>query len=410
MNKIGKILLILACSGFLYSQLFPQDGTLYAGTDDNPFKEKLYPQGKKFPFGIWTIHTLHAMKQVKKDGFNFIQCYSPGEGTEEEIKQWLEWAKDTELFVMFNMGGFRKQAVFNEDGRHMKSFARRLETYKNYEHIAWWNLPEEKKINDGYEGPMIKAYCKYLHENDPLKRPVYMYPAAGHVAESIVPYVTYLDIIGGGIYTSLYKKARPWVLWVIQQEVKAIKESGVSNRMKVPIAFLQLSPGDGIPPTFTEIYYDIYASIIAGAKGVVAYYLHHSREVLGAYDAYAKAAKELAGEAPLGSAVLFGKNYPGISIKILSGPEIVTFLVNRNREEFQCPSINFSAKEHDGRFWLIAVNSSNEKVAAEFRGFPGRSETLKVSFEKREITLKNGSFREDFEPLAVHIYYKEGLK
>ncbi|MDO9565904.1 MAG: hypothetical protein Q7J15_04110, partial [Candidatus Desulfaltia sp.] len=319
MNKNIKVLLIVFCC-FPHCQLF-QVNNAGAGSF---FEEKLYPQGKKFSFGIWSVKNLQEMKQVKKDGFNFIQCYGPGEGTEEEIKQWLEWAKDTELFVMFNMGGFRKQAVFNEDGRHMKSFARRFETYKNYENIAWWHIPEEQQIGDAYEGPMIKEYCKYLHENDPQNRPVYMYIAGNYTKDDLVPYVEHLDIIGAGGYTSLYEYPRPWILWRTGQDTAAIQKANISDRPKAVISFLQmfledqkLGLGFGKAPTFKDIYHDIYASIAAGAKGVIAYHLSYSYQVPGVYDAFKKAAGEITGSGGLGEVILSGKDFNKVKLKII---------------------------------------------------------------------------------------------
>ncbi|MDO9541418.1 MAG: hypothetical protein Q7J98_03735, partial [Kiritimatiellia bacterium] len=99
MNTLSKILLVIFCL------IFP-----CCGAFSSDFTEKIYPEGKIFPISIWCVSSKSEMEQVKKDGFNLIHSYNYGEGSEEDTKQWLDWAKEAGLFVIFNMGGFKKQA------------------------------------------------------------------------------------------------------------------------------------------------------------------------------------------------------------------------------------------------------------------------------------------------------------
>lgn len=193
---------------------------------------------------------------------------------------------------------------------------------------------------------------------------------------------------------------------MIKQEVDAIRESGYVDE-RVPIAVLEMFKKSETKnvSTFTDSYHDVYAGIVAGAKGIMVYSYAHRREVPGTYDGYKKAAGEINGEEKLGEAILFGSNFGGIKLEVLSGPAIIPKFFDRKNEEFQIPSVNFIAKEYDEKIWLIAVNSSTEKISVEFRGFPKQTGILEEPFEKREISFEdNGNFKQDFEPLAVHIY------
>jgi hypothetical protein len=67
-------------------------------------------------------------------------------------------------------------------------------------------------------------------------------------------------------------------------------------------------------------------------------------------------------------------------------------------------AIHAIRKDHDGKVYVVAVNVTREAVAPTFalEGVgAGRAEVWK---ENRSVGVSNGSFRDTFEPLAVHIY------
>ena len=65
------------------------------------------------------------------------------------------------------------------------------------------------------------------------------------------------------------------------------------------------------------------------------------------------------------------------------------------------------AKEHDGALYLFAVNYDERQVAAEatlsIAGLPAGTEVT-VLDEHRTLRSAAGSFRDTFDPLAVHLY------
>ena len=60
-------------------------------------------------------------------------------------------------------------------------------------------------------------------------------------------------------------------------------------------------------------------------------------------------------------------------------------------------------KERDGHIYLFAVNAATETVRARFR-LEANLTDGKVLWENRKMSVVNGVFEDDFEPLGVHVY------
>ena len=67
------------------------------------------------------------------------------------------------------------------------------------------------------------------------------------------------------------------------------------------------------------------------------------------------------------------------------------------------PTIKFSAKEKDGKIYIIAVNESDKEADAGF-DLPFRISSMRVVFENREILCSDGWFTDKFAPYASHVY------
>ena len=70
------------------------------------------------------------------------------------------------------------------------------------------------------------------------------------------------------------------------------------------------------------------------------------------------------------------------------------------------PAVTMLLKRHGGAVYVIAVNAADKPVRARFdlKGFvPGRAEGRAV-WEKRQVSLDNGSFEDFFDTFGVHVY------
>jgi hypothetical protein len=70
------------------------------------------------------------------------------------------------------------------------------------------------------------------------------------------------------------------------------------------------------------------------------------------------------------------------------------------------PSIEILAKQSDKAVYLLTANADSRKGAATFR-LPESMRSLSemhVLFENRRIAVKEGTFTDDFDPYAVHVY------
>ena len=71
---------------------------------------------------------------------------------------------------------------------------------------------------------------------------------------------------------------------------------------------------------------------------------------------------------------------------------------------------NVGQKVVGDRFIVIAVNLSDQPVDAEIQLKGKTPDTLAVSGEKRSVAVRNGRFRDRFEPHTTHIYATGGVK
>lgn len=374
--------------------------------------ERPYPQGDAFPLGAYSLQPAEEMAGVASFGWNFGHSY-------QFDLDYLTAALENGLYSLARVPRVGEDTTW-EDVRAA------IEQYAQQENVLWWDLPEELRYWVPEEEEMLARMSQMTREIDPMQRPNYMYMPTHVTAERIAMDAPHLDIIGCGAYTEYHHMPRSWIRYAIEREIEGIRQAGFEvgqdylSGEKTPIAVLQLfyQPGNMSIISPIDARHDFWASIAAGARGVLIFSYWHKRDggVLQAtWDAYVECAQQLT-EADLGPVVLFGEPYE-VSFGIIGGPRMsAPFTPYGYNHEIRYPSLNVRAWTYEGDLYVIAVNSAERGVTARLFGLPDAATEAEALFEtvtpeaegaepmQRMIAISAGSLEDSFAGLGVHIY------
>jgi hypothetical protein len=193
--------------------------------------------------------------------------------------------------------------------------ARQMADLVSRKNIVWWAIhPEELRPWRADEMLYLETVAAAIRENDPLKRPVFLYNPNHRDAASLTPIARHVDVVGKGAYvnSSGKKRDRAWVRWGIEQELGAIQAAGRKGSIALLMPELCQDPEPGEEKEIPAwVRHDIYLGMASGAQGVNIWSLFKRREVKKTwqiwYDAYSACAKELQGPRGLAQVFLFGK-------------------------------------------------------------------------------------------------------
>ena len=368
-----------------------------------------YPQGKAFPLGLYSIHTLEEMRQEQPCGWNIAHTYS---------------MKPDYLGIVKEAGWSALAHLAKADEA---TTAATISELLGRGPVAWWDFPEEQRYWRDDEYAVVKNAFAWTRKYDPQRHPTFMYIANHYQAEAIARYVPYLDIIGAGTYTEYAHMPRGWVRWRTEETIRGIEGAGAKigpNYLRgektpigIPMLFADPRAMNVIGPV--AAYHDFYSCLASGARGIVVFSYWHRRDVgllQQSYEAYAKAASEVSGPQGLGQALLFGEEVK-LSFEITEGPpQTYPFRPTGLKEDVVFPSLNVLARRLGNTLYVIAVNSAERSLEARLTGLPAGVATLTVPFEKavgadgkptaetRTVTVKDGACSDAFPWLGVHVY------
>lgn len=370
-------------------------------------KEGVYPLGGEFPLGLYSVNPYGDMRAVKRHGWNLAHTY----GFKMEF---LDACASAKMGGMAHLPGKNKPLPEAQVAAVIKECA-------ESDYVAWWDLPEERRFWRKDEMAIVTEYAKWTRKHDPKKRPNYMYMPGHYLDTDVKPYVPHLDIVPASVYTTYSLMPHAWVRWRMESTVNAIRLAGAKigpnylEGEKTPVAVIEMfyeQWNENSPPKIMSAagaYHDFWQSIVSGARGIVVFsYFHRKdkKEYEEVWQAYCKAASEIAGSEKLGQMILHGKEVDAIKVKITAGvARTVAFIPHGTKlAPISYPAIDLLAKEWQGHLYVIAVNSADDPVTAELSGFPNHLEEAIRLFEEADAPLKNSVLKAEFSPLAVHIY------
>lgn len=367
--------------------------------------EGIYPQGKRFPLGLYSIETGENMNAVKQFGWNISHTY-------HFTPPFLEQSEANGMQLLAGLPG-ESELIPESDA------ARAIQSLSGSDSIAWWDFPEERRWWRKHEMALVVNYSRWTRQYDPGKRPNFMYIPGNYSMESVAKYVPYLDIIPASVYTTYGDKPHAWVRWRMESTVRAITEAGYRTgpeylqEEKTPVAILELFHGakkKGPTRLMTPAgaRHDFWQSIASGAQGILIFSHYHKRDkpqFEANWEVYCEAAAQLTGSEQLGQMILHGEAVKDLKFEVTKGPSVTDFFkpVASKDAEINFPSINLLAKVWRGSLYVILVNSAVEPVNATIMGLPGTATKAAVLFENRSVQLEQGEVAMSFPPLGVHI-------
>jgi len=369
-----------------------------------------FPKGDVFPLVMMATPESDFAK-VRQLGFNGVHMYNSVQ-TLEQAKSYVRKAAEHGLFVMQNM----PEKYLTEPIEWWNQWVRELSGYEN---IAWWHIQEELPAHT------VRKVCEAVRRSDPLRRPTETYLNVRD-PKSLRPYHGLLDLIVRSMYPTYYREPRISVVsWL---ENLAESEPGIPHRIACAELF-----GNGPGPSPRDLRFDLYASLVAGAKGVVFYTWLSPVQFKGGDQrpdlvaAASRFAFEMDGQGqnptPLGPVVLSPDIPQRVKARVLRGPTRSPKTRHWSEPDQQWvlrdwPAILTLEKRWKGWTYLFVVNAaqvfrgranySRANVRVQFTGIPAQNPEVQVLFQDRAIPAKNGGFIDDFAELEARVYRYRG--
>ncbi len=406
MNKLVIIFLTLFSTLTAMSQDFFK---VYPDAGEKLPAELIYPRGRKLLYSGFSPR-LNKIPELRDAGFT---CMGPAYGKQKNFIEACRKA-GVQRFQPICPEGLTKDKLGNKESVDWEKISEEIKTqvqsYRDDEGVAVWYLqPEELRYWRKNEYQYLQTAYKVIRENDPLKRPVWMYLPGHYSKGAMMKYSDYIDYLGKGMYTNYsgHRESRIWCRWSTEQELAALQETkSPAVPLAVPEMFRQ-PPEEILPLIPAWVRHDVYSSLIAGAKGVVIFSLAQ-RKQFSAWEAYYNSYLKVAGELrTLGEIFLFGTRCGEIKIIQRGGPEKIPLEIRsgKTKTQYEMPSVSYADISYHGRRFLFAVNSANEAVTVQFSGMPSNGVALVDALTGQAAeALKNGAFDTQITAFEVKLY------
>ena len=388
-------------------------------------KELVYPRGRIVPILGYAPRTLEQMKEsgftvagptYSKTGDAWIGKY-PGYPVVYSIAGAMNGILCTK--ELFNQ---KVKLDFDAIGKDVASKVRKA--VEQYPNIAFFYIsPEERRWWRKGEYQYVECLYKAIRENDPEKRPVFMYLPGHYDANSVAKYADRLDVLGKGTYVNYsgYKKERVWVRYSIE----CLKQAASSSKEpKVILPVLEMfvaPPKEELSLVSAWARHDAYLSMVSGAHGFGIFSLHNRKGVRAAYKAYYDAYRQVALELTspehglLGEVFLFGEWRDDLRLEVLNGPKELRLhkkgagAQKGEGTELSYPPVAHASIAHPRGRFLFMVNSANEAVECRITGLPEETIAIRSATTGELMGQANGSLSLTFAPYEVKLLKLEQI-
>ena len=292
-----------------------QPGDSVTRAMETPKAERLYPQGRKLLFSLYSVRE-PELDRVRADGFTAIGPYY----SDKDLAAGR--SRRAGLPYLHTVGPrieFGEQPLGDADAAEaLAALVAEVELESRKPGLAIWYLAnEEPRFWRDDEMDWLDQSTNAIRTYDPGVRPIMLYEPNHRTAEELAPTSELVDAVAKGSYANLVgmKNQRAWVRWSTEQVVAAAETSG-----SLPVAVLlmyrdQESAAD-VAAIHSRARHDVFLSLIAGAKGILVWSGTNTRAGLerdfqAFYDGYASAARDLNLEKNLAEVFLFGEDGGG---------------------------------------------------------------------------------------------------
>lgn len=364
-----------------------------------------------FPIGFTTMPAPGAFApsgrlayaELARHGAVFNRCGGPkwDKVAEQALDRMLDHAAETGSYCAAYIPYLSEIAP--GDLAKEKELRRVVLKYRSHPALAFWKGSDEPEWG---KVPVEKTQRFYdiVRELDP-KHPVWITQAPRGTVESLARYVPAYDVGAMDVYPISYP---PGVhgdipnkgLSMVGDYARRIAQVGGEKPfwMVLQICFSGVTkPGKTLRfPTFPELRYMSYQSIVAGARGLL-YFGGNVEQCWNDYD------RALGWNWTYYNRVLnpvleeFSPNGPLFPALIASDSPLPVRADNDRLE--------FRVRETDRHLYLIAAMREGATAQVAFSGLPRDLSPGSLLFEEpRKVEPKDGSFRDWFGPNEVHVY------
>lgn len=354
----------------------------------------------------------HAYEELRSAGAAFLRTGAGHEPWDEAaIREELKYQEAAAQFGMYCMPYLRDLASIGPHQPEREAMLRKLvAAVKGQRAMAIWKGADEP---NWAKLPVanVTHVRETLRELD-ARHPVWIVQAPRGTVQTMRAYDPAYDITGVDIYPIGYPPGTHSLLEnkeisMVGDYTKMMREvagggagGGKPVWMTLQIAWSGVDkPGKTLRmPTFPQERFMAYQAIINGARGLIFYggqvraaWARQDAELGWNWSFWHKALRavveEIGDRGPLAEALVAPESR--LAVKV-SGADDVEFCV----------------REVGSELFVLACKREGKTVHVEFSGLPPNAQTAgQVLFEEpREVTAKNGSFKDWFAPFDVHVY------
>ncbi|MBX7082219.1 MAG: hypothetical protein K1X88_23625 [Nannocystaceae bacterium] len=235
--------------------------------------------------------------------------------------------------------------------------------------VAWYLEPEELRYWRPEELAYLRRAVATIHAADPRARPVLGYQPNARDAQQLAPVLAHFDIGSKGAYVGFagHRDRRAWMRWSVAQ----LREATPTGRPVWVLTEMFEDPPAGSDVDIAAwVRHDVFASLLAGADGVLVY-SGWRRPGFGAYDAYLAAYRDVAhalNHQGLAAVLRGGRRCRSAAARVVDGPDAVALSIAGRAERW--PSLQQVELRAGDEHWIWLVNSAAAPIVVEHDALP----------------------------------------
>ena len=363
----------------------PVPPTLAAGLPVSPTQETRGE--KRFLFGMYGVR-IEDMPEVAEAGFDFVHNYTwDGTGTNETAIEYLDEAQKHGLQAFIGIS--RRQLMKGDE----EFVAERVGALMGHPGLLAWYLYDEPDLAHQYVSPMwLERYYRLIKALDPFHPVVVTCAGDGAVAE----YRNALDVHWTQVYgsTSFVARRLPKHRASLNEGTPLAAILHCYDRTQTTLlrAGKPTDPAE-FQPDGRTMRANAFMALTKNASCLIWWWWGQggSFTVANAPEAWASLKQTVA-------------DIKSLEPVLTAEGEIHTW-VEKPAEGVE---VHVWEKKLAGRTVIIAVNRDNKacEVSIAPKTLP-KNCSMQDRFEDRQVEVKDGLLRDDFEPLGVHVYQWE---
>ena len=370
-----------------------------------------------FPIGLYYNQeafedTSNArLAEIRAYGFNTLN-YFKGYAIDR-----AEWDRAHQLGFMIWTRGYNGLAIGSDAAA--AALTQQVQAGKDHPALLFWEFEDEPLLNkvDAGQARRGQAILKQLDSKHPTL--IVEWPSA---VERMAEWKDLGDIYAADLYPIPrergYGKLPNKDITQLRDYLGVMRQARGDKPLMLVLQAWNWEPlkyGEHGYPTPAESRFMAYQSVIHGAKALFYYGQMHCTRPNSASSLFSAATDPATQQAEFAKCLELNRGFwerhrpffqeLGEAARIFAlrdakGPAGVKLSTTASGGP-----IELLTKQHGSELYVLAVNASDKPARAMFqRPVGNKSQKMHVLFEKRQITLHDGGWADDFKPYGVHVY------